>query len=176
MKALLVIDMQKALFAAGNRYDANGVIGRINQLIEKFRKDGMPLIFIRHNSEEDGLGAGTEGWQIMSELDYRKTDLTVEKVHCDAFCKTQLAETLAELKINELIISGCCTDFCIDTTVRQAASMDYKVRVVSDAHTTANKPYLKAKTIIEHHNFVWSELYRPQLIEVLPTQTILEEL
>ena len=176
MKALLIIDMQEALFAAGNRYDPNGVISRINQLIEKFRKDEMALIFIRHNNEEDGLGAGSEGWQILSKLDFRETDLTVEKIHCDAFCNTELAGKLAELKVDELTICGCCTDFCIDSTVRQAASMGYKIRVAADAHTTADKAYLEAKTIIEHHNFVWSELYSPQLIDVLPTQTILKEL
>ncbi|WP_415716394.1 cysteine hydrolase family protein [Maridesulfovibrio sp.] len=176
MKALLIIDMQKSLFAAGNRYDPNGVISRINLLIEKFRKENMALIFIRHNNEEDGLGTGSEGWQILNELDFRETDLTVEKIHCDAFCKTNLAEKLTELKVDELTICGCCTDFCIDTTVRQAASRGYKIRVAADAHTTADKVYLDAKTIIEHHNFVWSELYSPQLIEVMPTQSILKEL
>ncbi|HAS89625.1 MAG TPA: cysteine hydrolase, partial [Desulfovibrio sp.] len=33
MKALLVIDMQKTLFAAGNRHDTYGVISRINKIL-----------------------------------------------------------------------------------------------------------------------------------------------
>ncbi|NDV22532.1 cysteine hydrolase family protein [Desulfovibrio sp. JC022] len=176
MKALLVIDMQKALFAAGNRYDADGVISRINLLIEKARETKIPLIFIRHNSDEDELSINSEGWQILDELDFRKTDIRVEKTCCDSFCNTDLAEKLTDADADELIITGCCTDFCIDSTVRQASSMGYKVIVASDAHTTADKPYLDAETIIKHHNFVWSELYSPHPIEVLPTENILEEI
>ncbi|MFW5499448.1 MULTISPECIES: cysteine hydrolase family protein [unclassified Maridesulfovibrio] len=176
MKALLVIDMQKALFAAGHRYDAAGVINRINSLIAKARDNKLPIIFVRHNSEDDGLRLNSDGWQVLDELDFRPGDLTVEKSNCDSFCQTELSKMLDEMNINELIITGCCTDFCIDTTVRQAASMNFKVLVASDAHTTASKPYLDAETIIKHHNFVWSEMYAPQLIEVEPTATILNEL
>ncbi|ACS80824.1 cysteine hydrolase family protein [Maridesulfovibrio salexigens] len=176
MKALLVIDMQKALFAAGNRYDAAGVISRINSLIERARAKNLPLIFIRHNSEDDGLQQNSDGWQILDELDFRPGDLIMEKSNCDSFCQTELSQMLDEINVKELIITGCCTDFCIDTTVRQAASMGYKVHVASDAHTTASKPYLDAETIIKHHNFVWSELYAPILVRVEPTATILNEL
>ncbi|WP_421902820.1 cysteine hydrolase family protein [Maridesulfovibrio sp.] len=176
MKALLVIDMQRALFAAGNRHDAAGVIGRINSLIAKARERSLSVIFIRHNSEEDGLKLNSEGWQILNELDFRPTDTTVEKTNCDSFCNTELEKKLTRINADELIITGCCTDFCIDTTVRQAASMGYKTIVASDAHTTADKPYLDAETIIKHHNFVWSGLYAPILVKVEATGTILDEL
>ncbi|WP_320174812.1 isochorismatase family protein [Maridesulfovibrio sp.] len=176
MRALLIIDMQKALFAAGNRYDATRVISRINSLTTKARDKKFPVIFVRHNNEEDGLQLDSDGWQVLDELDFRATDTTVEKTNCDSFCNTNLEQVLTQLNVNELIITGCCTDFCIDTTVRQAASMGYKVQVASDAHTTANKPYLNAETIIKHHNFVWSEMYAPQLIGVELTKTILNEL
>ncbi len=176
MKALLVIDMQKSLFAAGNRYDADGTISRINLLIEKAREKKLPLIFIRHNSDEDDLSINSKGWQILDELDFRASDITIEKTCCDAFCTTDLAERLNDAHVDELILTGCCTDFCIDSTVRQASSMGYKVIVASDAHTTADKPYLDAKTIIKHHNFVWSELYSPHLIEVIPTEMILTDI
>ena len=176
MKALLVIDMQRALFAAGNRHDSAGVISRINSLIAKVREKSLPVIFVRHNNEEDGLKLNSESWQILDELDFRPTDTTVEKTNCDSFCNTDLSEKLTNMHVDELVITGCCTDFCIDTTVRQAASMGYKTIVASDAHTTADKPYLDAETIIKHHNFVWSELYAPILIKVEATGTILDEL
>ncbi|WP_321402825.1 cysteine hydrolase family protein [Maridesulfovibrio sp.] len=176
MKALLVIDMQKALFATGNRYDTEGVVSRINLLTGEARDKNIPVIFIRHNNEEDGLGRDSDGWQILDELDFRPTDVTVEKVCCDSFCKTDLAKKLTDAGADELIITGCCTDFCIDTTVRQAASMGYKIQVASDAHTTADKPYLNASTIIKHHNFVWSELYAPIIIEVKTTAAIIAEM
>jgi len=176
MKALLVIDMQKALFAAGHRHDATGVISRINSLIAKARDKNLPVIFIRHNSEEDGLQLNSEGWQILDELDFRPIDITVEKSNCDSFCNTELEQILTQMNVDELIITGCCTDFCVDSTVRRAATMGHKVHVASDSHTTANKPYLDAETIIKHHNFVWSEMYAPILVTVEPATTILNEL
>lgn len=176
MKALLVIDMQKALFAAGNRYDTDGVISRINKLLQKARNEKLAIFFIRHNSHEDGLKINSEGWQILDELDYRNGDTIIEKTNCDSFCETNLAEELGKINADKLIITGCCTDFCIDTTVRQAASMNYKVQVAADAHTTADKPYLDAATIIKHHNFVWSEMYAPRFIEVELTKKIIESL
>ncbi len=176
MKALLVIDMQKTLFAAGNRHDTYGVISRINKILQKARSERLPIFFIRHNSDGDGLRIDSEGWQILDELDFQDNDTIIEKTNCDSFCETNLAEELIKINVDELIITGCCTDFCIDTTVRKAASMGYKVQVAADAHTTSNKPYLDAATIIKHHNFVWSEMYVPQLIKVELTEKIIESL
>ncbi len=174
MLALIVIDMQRALFENTDRYDAKGVFHRINTLIGKAREKSLPVIFVRHcGCDDDGLQSGTEGWQIVQELDFRKSDITVDKTCCDSFAKTDLAEKLTRVHADRLVITGCCTDFCIDTTVRQAASQGYKILVASDAHTTADKPYLDAKIIIEHHNFVWSEFYSPAPVQVLPTDEIL---
>lgn len=175
MKALLVIDMQQALFGKNPRYDARGVTQRINSLIGQARKKNIPILFVRHSGcDDDGLKPGSEGWKIVNELDYRESDIAVDKKCCDSFAATDLADRLTELHADELIITGCCTDFCIDTTVRQASSLGYKVLVPSDAHTTADKPYLDAKIIIEHHNFVWSEFYSPAPVQVLSTDKILE--
>ncbi|WP_432737584.1 cysteine hydrolase family protein [Maridesulfovibrio sp. FT414] len=173
MRALLVIDMQRALFENSRRYDAQGVVRRINRLIGTARDTGVPIIFVRHcGCDGDSLEPHTPGWQILPELDYRETDLTVEKNCCDSFVNTDLLEKLTKIHAEELIITGCCTDFCVDTTVRQAASKGYTVLVASDAHTTADKPYLEAKIIIEHHNYVWSEFYSPSPVKVLTTDEI----
>ncbi len=175
MIALLVIDMQKALFeGSSKRYDSKGVIKRVNTLIEKARKKGIPIFFIQHNgSEDDDLLPKSNGWQILEGIDYRKGDKTIDKKCCDSFCHTDLESALRKVHADKLIITGCCTDFCIDTTVRQAASKGYEVIVAADAHTTADKPYLDAKIIIEHHNFVWAEFYSAAKVEVIKTENIL---
>ncbi|CCO22176.1 cysteine hydrolase family protein [Maridesulfovibrio hydrothermalis] len=178
MKALLVIDMQKALFEGNSkRYDAAEIIKRINRLIAEARDKNVPIIFVRHCGDNDnGLKPDSKGWQILDELDFRDSDITVQKSCCDSFCKTDLEQVLNKNHADKLIITGCCTDFCIDTTVRQAASKGYEVLVASDGHTTADKPYLDAKIIIEHHNFVWSEFYSPAPVEVLSTEQIIYDL
>ncbi|WP_031482140.1 cysteine hydrolase family protein [Maridesulfovibrio frigidus] len=174
MRALLVIDMQRGLFeGAKKRFDAENVIKRINGLIDRARKKEITIIFIRHNGPpEQGLELNSEEWQILPELHKEPSDMTIDKTCCDSFCSTNLKEELDKLSVNKLIITGCCTDFCVDSTARQATSLGYEVMVASDAHTTADKPHLDAKIIIEHHNFVWSEIYSTKAIIVRPAKDI----
>ena len=51
--------------------------------------------------------------------------------------------------------TGSATDFCVDTTVRAAASRDYEVALIADGHTTRDRPHLEAAAIIQHHNWMW---------------------
>ena len=104
-------------------------------------------------------------------------DPVIRKAACDALYETDLARILGNIEAPRLIITGCATDFCVDTTVRSAASRDYDVTVASDAHTTADRPHLKAPAVIQHHNWVWENLILPRSrIKVVPTDQILKEM
>jgi nicotinamidase-related amidase len=159
-KALLIIDMQKGSFTpATPRYDKEGVIKRINQLSAFFRKNGDQVIFIRHDGTKEGdYIPHTDPWQVLSELNQQSEDLYVEKSINDSFYQSVLQTSLLNLGINELYFMGCATDFCFDATVKTALSKDYKVTVIKDGHTTADRPYVTAKTLIDHYNWLWSEL------------------
>ncbi len=177
---LLVVDMQKGLFSEETpRYDTDGVIQRINQLIEKFRQTKQSVIFIQHDGPKgDALEPDTRGWEILDALDRLPTDLVIRKQACDAFLDTSLLEAIGDLKEHQLIITGCATDFCVDTTVRSAASKGLAVIVAADAHTTADRPHLDAKTIITHHNWSWENLILPeeQMILIKDTDKLIKEL
>ena len=158
---LLVIDMQGGLFdddALQRR--AKEVSARINLLSEAVRSHGGQVIFIRH-SEESGLEAGSAGWQIVPELVQQAGDGYVDKTACDAFLGTPLKAVLDAAAPTQLIVCGCATDFCVDTTVRAAASLGYPVSVASDAHTTRDRPHLAAPMIVHHHNYMWQNLILP---------------
>jgi nicotinamidase-related amidase len=176
---LLVIDMQVGLFGESTpRFDAQGVIQRINTVAEAVRAIGGSVIFIQHDSEPGGvLEPNTEGWELLPSLDRKEEDLIVRKRACDAFYETDLEDILNERDPKPLIITGCATDFCVDTTVRAAASRDYEVIVVEDGHTTANRPHLNAVDIIQHHNWIWKGLILPHSqVKVLPTVTVLDQI
>ena len=64
--------------------------------------------------------------------------------------------------IDRLIITGCATDYCVDTTVRSALARSYPTTVPSDGHTTSDRPHLPATKIIEHHNAIWSDFLAPR--------------
>ncbi len=176
MNVLLVIDMQKALFSTP-RFDSEGVVNRINMIAEKIRKDLGKVIYIQHNgSEEEGLLSQSKGWQLLDNLYVDENDLFVTKTTCDSFYNTDLQEKLAEFPVKRLIITGCATDFCVDTTVRAAASRDYEIVVVEDGHTTADRPHVDAVSVIRHHNWVWQNLIHPRTqIKVLPATSVIAQ-
>jgi nicotinamidase-related amidase len=146
MKALLVIDMQKGSFKPYTyRHDTLGKVERINALTTFFRKNNYPVIFIQHDgSIENWLIPGTEDWEMLPELIHQPEDICVSKTANDSFYNSTLQDVLTSLNISELYITGCATDFCVDSTVKAALSRDYKVIIVEDAHTTASRPFADA--------------------------------
>jgi nicotinamidase-related amidase len=175
MKALLVIDMQVACFdGLPPRLEEEAVVGRINALVRAMRGQGL-VIWIQHTDPAEGFARDSAGWQMLPSLDVGADDLRVEKEACDSFLETALKQLLDEHKVRELIITGCATDYCVDTTVKAAASLGYEVTVAADAHTTRDRPQAAARTLIAHYNYVWSDLLLPRgrRIKVVPTAALL---
>ena len=159
-KALLVIDMQKGSFTPKTpRFDTIGVVKRINELAELFRKLNYPVVYIQH----DGTGTGefeknATDWENLDELIVESNDTRIDKYANDVFYKSDLYSKLKELKINELFITGCATDFCVESTIQSALTKDFNITVVEDGHTTGERPNLKAEQVIQHYNWVWQNM------------------
>ena len=105
-----------------------------------------------------------------------RSDSRVSKTACDSFLDTELGFLLAEQAVDRLLICGCATDFCVDTTLRSAAARGFDVFAVTDAHTTADRPHLSAEKIIEHHHWMWEHLSLPKgrTVTLLTTDALLE--
>ncbi|MDQ1815445.1 isochorismatase family protein [Massilia sp. CCM 9210] len=161
MNTLLIIDMQNAWLnnPAQPCFDSAGVVDRINHAARRIRAQGGQVIFVQHADADTGIGSAP--WQVIPALEQAATDSTVQKLAGDSFAATDLAAQLAASATTTLYISGFATEFCIDTAVRAAASRGLQVVVLSDAHTTADRPHLAAPAIIAHHNWVWSGLPVP---------------
>ena len=93
---------------------------------------------------------------------FKDVDAIIRKKSCDAFLDTDLEEFLRARSIDRLIVTGCATDYCVDTTVRSALARGYPTTVPSDGHTTSDRPHLAAAKIIEHHNAIWSDFLAPR--------------
>jgi nicotinamidase-related amidase len=177
--ALLVIDMQVGLFGPDSpRHDADGTVRRINALAAGVREAGGTVVFVQHDGPPgDTFEPGSEGWRLLPSLERQAGDPVVHKRACDAFYETALAETLRVRGATRLLVTGCATDFCVDTTIRAAASRDYEVVVVADGHTTADRPHVDARSVMRHHNWVWENLIHPRTrIEVVPTSVLIARL
>jgi hypothetical protein len=74
----------------------------------------------------------------------------------------QPARDLVETRsCSRVIITGWATDFCVDTTVRSCTARGFQTWAPADGHTLADRPHLTAVKVIEHHNYVWSDLIAP---------------
>jgi len=159
-QALLIIDMQKGSFGPKTqRFDTVGVVNPINALAKLFREMGFPVIYIQH----DGAGTGafeknTSEWELLDGLKVDSTDILIDKYANDVFYKSRLQFTLEELNTNELLITGCATDFCVASTIQSALTKEYNIKVVEDGHTTGDRPHLRAEKVIEHYNWVWRNM------------------
>ena len=158
MRVLLIIDMQRAMFSPDSpMFELDDVIRRINSLADILRQRGDQVIFIQHDGSSEGFcEPGTEGFEILPSLLLTEGDLLISKTANDSFYKTKLLEQLDHLDMDELIITGISTDFCIDATIKSAIVKDYIVTVISNAHTTDDKPHLSAKQLVDHYNWVWT--------------------
>jgi hypothetical protein len=76
MTALLVIDMQVGLFTTETpRFDADGVVGRINALARAVHESDGIVIFIQHDGPAgDAFEPGTSGWQLLPSLERDPAD------------------------------------------------------------------------------------------------------
>jgi nicotinamidase-related amidase len=151
--ALLIIDIQVGIIDTLRAFRGREVRDRINRLLAKARASNIRIIYVQHDGETGHpLEVGTEGWKIHPDIKPRENNLIIRKRASDSFFETTLQRELEARGVEHLIITGCVTEYCVDTTARRAVSMGYDVTLVSDAHTTIDNKLLTAAQIIAHHN------------------------
>ena len=149
--ALLVIDVQQALFDETPRpFEADAVVERINTLTARARAAGVPVVFIQHEASD--LEYNSAGWQLQPGLQVKEGDAKLRKTTPDSFLRTELEALLASWQTEHVVICGYASEFCVDTTTRRAAALGYPVTLVSDAHTTHDKPHATGEQIRRHEN------------------------
>lgn len=157
-RALLVIDLQVGVESNEKKlYRLGEVIKKVNEQINDFRQSNRPIIFVQHEDEE--LVAESELWQLFPELNATKEDYYVGKTHANSFYKTGLSELLEELGIDELEICGAQTEYCVDTTIRMAHGLGYRLFMRIGTATTTDNDHLKAFQIIKHHEAIWDNRF-----------------
>jgi nicotinamidase-related amidase len=151
--AVLVIDVQQGLCVGPQAaHDCAGTIERINSVTRRARAAGSPVIFIQHESRTGYLEHGSPEWQLAGNLHVEAADLRVRKTTPDAFLGTDLHALLQERGIQELVVCGMHSEFCVDTTTRKALALGYPVVLIADGHTSAGNEALSPLQVIAHHN------------------------
>ncbi len=159
MKALLVIDVQKAMIETENPvYQHELVLENVKSLIDQARESQTPIIYVQHNEDNTDFESGRESWEIVDEIRPINDEVIIQKTFPDSFNQTNLESVLMENKITELIIVGMQTDYCIDATSMKAYEKKYNVTVVSDAHSTFDDGS-SASSIIDLYQKKWKSYF-----------------
>ena len=151
--AFLVVDMVKDNFIESKNLPitpfARQIINPINWLISVFRKEGWPIVFPTDAFHKDDFIfkgrmkphslAGTEGAEIIDELDREDGDLWLPKPVFSAFFGTELDKWLKERGVTLCAVAGISTNVCVLTTVFDAISYGFKAVLLEDCAAAFSK-------------------------------------
>lgn len=168
--ALLVIDAQKAYTdAASELYcpDSAETVQRINALIARFTDRKEPIVFVRHVNRVDGRDLGRMydyAGDASGEFDFKDGTSDVEyadglvrpadaieitKTRYSAFLGTDLEKILREKQIDRVVICGFMTNFCCESTARDAHDRDFFVDFILDATGTPGTEHMDEARVRE---------------------------
>lgn len=159
--AVLVIDIQVdfaspdgVLGAYVDMAAVQPAVAAAERLVEAARGAGVPVVFVglftapetdspswkermrRRGGDPDNESALCREGEVGSDFYGPKPqpdELVVKKVRYSGFVGTNLDARLSALGVDTLVVAGLTTECCVDSTVRDAFSLDYHVFVAADA-------------------------------------------
>jgi nicotinamidase-related amidase len=118
-------------------------------LIDAWRAEGQPIVFVRHDSTEPGspFTPGTPGNELRDILSGEPDLLVAKSVNSAFHGEPDLAEWLRGEDIERVVVCGVQTNMCCETTARVAANLDFDMTFVLDATHTFDLPAHDGGTI-----------------------------
>jgi nicotinamidase-related amidase len=132
MKALLIVDVQKGLMCK-NIYNRELLIFTINKTISSYESNGNCIVLIQHNSKM--LIEETKDWEIDENIKFKENHKRVQKVHGNAFERTDLKEFLDQKNINEVLVCGLVSHGCVKATCIGGLEAGFKVSILENGHS-----------------------------------------
>ena len=156
--ALVVIDMQN--FFVSDVASAQSICPNINRLAADLRAKGGHVAWVqmeladsaegpskwsiyhdyffspaKRDAHKRGCVAGSDGVKVYKDLIVDPADIVTHKRRFSAFIQgsSDLHDRLQSLGIENLLIAGTVTNFCCETSARDAMMLDYRVVMVADA-------------------------------------------
>lgn len=127
--ALLIIDMQKEFIECDDsKKSLQNALEYINETSDIFRKAGKPVIVIQ--DEESGNGIGSEGYDLIEELNMVDTDIRISKLYSNGFWKTDLEDVLKDLNIEFVVLCGFAAENCVQFTLNGAIERGFNASLL----------------------------------------------
>lgn len=148
--AVIVVDLQYGFTEAdyGPGFDLDDVVAATNRLIDAARShgvgvffttiafpvgaDGRGAVWLRKMPAMAGLRAGDRSVEIDARLGQRADEPTIVKQTASAFAHTDLAERLAAVGVDTVVIAGATTSGCVRATAVDACAQNLVAFVVDD--------------------------------------------
>jgi ureidoacrylate peracid hydrolase len=159
--ALLVVDMQEGFCSPDAMMEQAGigtanqraVIPNVVRLVELARSHRVQVFWSQqvhfpedvtrerrkstipgHMDKQNFAPCLRGSWEVdfVPEMDVRDEDYVIEKHRASMFFETTLTAKLRMLGIEQVIVCGVTTEFCCETTIRDAYYRDLDVIVVRD--------------------------------------------
>lgn len=131
--ALLIIDLQKAFYEGESKASMDQASIMINRVLEDFRAKALPVVWIQHIEEAEGVVPGTEGFEFIDSLKSMDGEYHFHKCYNNSFNKTGLYDLLREQEIDTVIITGYCAEYCVLSTFRGAMDLDLTPLLLKDS-------------------------------------------
>ncbi len=165
--ALLVIDIQKEFFKEDpdTERSLNNSVEYVNYVIPFFREKNLPIVFIQHKDEENGLVPGYEGFDLPDDFKPLPGDIRVTKTYGNAFNGTGLTEQLKTLGVDTVFLTGFCAEHCVLSTCRGAEDVDLNPIIIRGSLASGDSENVR---FVEKVNDVISVGALKTFLSVLP--------
>ena len=136
-EALLIIDMQAEMQSRldSGRDHVNGEAPAvIARMVAACRQAGIPVIHIRHRSDDPAspFAPGKAAAQPMACDQTAPGEAVFEKAGSSAFAGTGLEAHLRQSGITGLMVTGAVAVFCVNSTIRSASDLGFRVKIIRD--------------------------------------------
>jgi nicotinamidase-related amidase len=141
--SVLVIHVQNT--ALPNRMSDSPAQIRFNlRMHEGHRPDGAPLRY---------SVPGTPGHEFVRELTPHEGEIVVRKYRSSAFWGTNLELLLRSNSIKTVVVGGCTTEGCVESTARDAMFNDLYVVIAADCVASDDHEQHDASMLLMRHRF-----------------------
>ncbi len=170
---LLVVDVQNTLIE-NHPYNERKVLENIKTLIASARKNNIEVVYVRH---DDGVGTAfeknTPSWEIYNEIKPTDDETIFDKKYNSAFHKTGLEIYLDSKGIENIILVGLQTEYCIDATCKSAYDLNYNIIIPEETNTTFGNEFLNGENLYKFYNYkIWNNRFA-KLVSMLEVETMM---
>ena len=153
--AFIIIDVQNILVETG--FETEKLLEKITYLQDQARSKNIEIIYIQHIETPEAQTS--EDWQLSPLLKRQENEKVFQKRYNSMFKETGLKEYLDQQGIEQLVLCGMQTEYCVDTSVKVGFEYGYQLIIPEGAVTTFDGEDIPAETLNEFYDNIWEERF-----------------